>query len=79
MYYPDFSIIYVLLVVVDVDADKINYKFNLVEKAANLNMNERLNCNIWLIDFDRSVFNENPAKMIWGNRIELVLKEARLR
>ncbi|MEL6560397.1 MAG: hypothetical protein AAFQ94_19560, partial [Bacteroidota bacterium] len=79
VYYPDFSIKNVLLDVVDVDADKINYKFNLVEKAANLNMNERLNCNIWLIDFDRSVFNENPAKMIWGNRIELVLKEARLR
>ncbi|MEO1254217.1 MAG: hypothetical protein AAFY41_04910, partial [Bacteroidota bacterium] len=47
--------------------------------AAALNMNERLNCNIWLVDYDRSVFNENPAKMIWGNRIELVLKETRLR
>lgn len=79
VYYPDLSIRNVLLDTIDVDSDKINYKFNLVEKAAKLNMNDKLNCNIWLIDFDKSVFNENPAKMIWGNRLELVLKEARLR
>jgi len=79
VYYPDFSIRNVLLDIVDVDSDKIDYKLNLVEKAAALNMNERLNCNIWLVDYDKSVFNQNPAKMIWGNRIELVLKETRLR
>lgn len=79
VYYPDFSIRNVLLDVVEVDSDKINYKFNLVEKVAELNMSERLNCNVWLIDYDKSVFDRNPAKMKWGNRIELVLKETKLR
>ncbi|MGB3466006.1 MAG: hypothetical protein WBA74_12080 [Cyclobacteriaceae bacterium] len=79
VYYPDFSIRNVLLDVVEVTSDKITYELNLVERAADLNLGDRLNLNIWLIDYDKSVFSANPARMKWGNRKELILRETRLR
>jgi len=77
--YPDGFIKNVDLGVLTVSANKVIYKVNLVTKAADLNLGDYLNCNIWFYDYDQAIFNKNPAKMKWGKRRELIIRNTILK